>query len=230
VTRIPAACMAYDEDLSALLDGELPAGREAELRAHLDVCARCAKRLEELCSVDLALASLPAPAPAGDLHARLAARIAAGTAGEARPRDEALRPPRRARGAPPAPRRRALALGLAAAAAAALLLAVWGALRGGGEVAPGAPLAHSRPQPPTPLAPTPAPEPEPLVAREQAAPPAPAEPALAVAEAGLPELADLAESDVAMLVELETVEDLDVIANLDLLERFLALEERGGAG
>lgn len=239
MTQISPACLAYDEDLSALIDEELPTEREAELRAHLEVCARCAKRLEQLCNVDLALASLPALEPAGDLRARLAARIAAAPGDGAGPLDEAPRPLRRRRGPPPPTRRRALAVSAAAAAAAAaLLLAVWGAMRGGEQSAPEAPLARSQPMSPAPLAP--APPPAPLLAREEAAPPrpggvapaepAPSEPPLAVAEVGLPELADLPESDVAMLVEMEAVEDLDVIANLDLLERFLALEARGGAG
>ncbi|MDJ0852970.1 MAG: zf-HC2 domain-containing protein, partial [Myxococcota bacterium] len=74
---VPASCLPFDEDLSALVDDELGAEREAEVREHLAGCPRCAQRLEALCDVDLTLASLPAPEVSGDLRARLAARIAA---------------------------------------------------------------------------------------------------------------------------------------------------------
>lgn len=192
---MPASCMAYDEDLSALVDEELSAEREAELREHVAGCERCAHRLEAFCDVDLALASVPAPEVPGDLRARLAARVAA---------DQApARPAVRARSAPPAPRRRATGGRVAAllAVAAALVLAVWFAVRGDAPVQPALPVAQTPPGP-----------------------------ELELAEVGLPELGDLAEADVAILVELEDLEDLDVIANLDLLERFLALEAAGGAG
>ena len=57
MSEIPATCLAYDEELSALIDGELSVEREAEVRAHLDACARCRSQVEELCNVDLTLAS-----------------------------------------------------------------------------------------------------------------------------------------------------------------------------
>ncbi len=257
MSDVPASCQPFDEDLSALVDEELGPEREAEVRAHLAGCSRCAQRLEALCDVDLTLAGLPAPEVPGDLRARLAARIAAEPARIAAepeaPRAAAPPPPRRA----PPPRRRSRSALWMTAAAAALALAVWVAVRSEPGVAPQAPLART-PAPAPEAVPTPVPDPPALlvaveeppeapagpeepapaptpVAVEQPTPaPAPPEPALEaplqVAEAGLPELADLEEADVALLLELDAVQDLEVIANLDLLERFLALEERRGAG
>lgn len=255
MSDVPASCLAWDEDLSALIDEELPADREAELRPHLDACARCARRLEQLCNVDLALAGLDAPEAPSDLPARLAARIAAEAE---RPSLAALpaAPTARPRTAPPAPRTRWTAARLAAlgAAAAALLLAVWVALRSDAPLQPEPPLARVAPAPEAaPEAPVlersappleaelPAPQ---IAQQAPAAPPAPSpareiaspelafdpEPPVEMAEVGLPELADLEEEDVALLVELEAVEDFDVIANLELLERFLDAEAAGGAG
>jgi anti-sigma factor (TIGR02949 family) len=160
-------CAAYLEDLSAFLDGELPPGRAAELRAHLEVCPGCAARLSRLREVDARLvASARRVAVPGDLRARLAARIAADAAAPRRGaprRAPAWRGPRLAR--------RAAAFAAAAAAAAlALVLA-----RPGGETELGG-----------------------------------------------------SDEDLALLLELETVEDLDVIANLDLLERMVELGEGTG--
>ena len=143
-----AACQAIEEDLSALLDEELAPEREAELRAHLATCDRCARRLEELCNVDLALASLSAPEVASDLRAQLAERIAEherGAALSAVPASSGERP----RQAPPPRTRRWLgrrAAALAAVAAAALL-AVFATLRSGEAPAPDAPqIARPAPQ------------------------------------------------------------------------------------
>jgi hypothetical protein len=128
-----------------------------------------------------------------------------------------------------------------AGAAAGFLLALWIARRGAEEALPPAsPLAAA------PAAPAPAPAagapsatgpPAAVVARREPATPPRERPAaerspaptapLEPAAAGLPELADLREEDLALLLELEAVEDLEVIANLDLLERLLA---RPGAG
>ena len=250
MNEVPAGCLPFDEDLSALLDEELSTEREVEVREHLAGCARCAQRLEALCDVDLTLASLPAPQVPADLGARLAARLAA----EARPEPAPvarLRPR-----AAPARRRLAARPAIWLAAAAAAALAVWVAVTGQDAVAPPAPVAVTPPPPPRELPPSPpTPEPGRLVAAEEPAPPprppAPVapeptrvveskappaeaplatEPPLELAEAGLPELADLEESDVALLLELDAVQDLEVIANLDLLERFLVFEARRGAG
>ena len=45
-------CLSFGEDLSALLDAELEAGREAELRAHLATCDTCRAHLASLASVN----------------------------------------------------------------------------------------------------------------------------------------------------------------------------------
>jgi len=111
MSEIPADCLPFDEDLSALIDAELNAEREAEVRAHVEGCPRCALRLAALGNVDLALADVPAPEVPADLSRRLAARLAS----------EA---PRRAQTAPPGAERRGRGLrvagGLAAAAAVGL--------------------------------------------------------------------------------------------------------------
>lgn len=247
MSEVPASCIAWDEDLSALIDEELSVEREAELRAHLDGCSRCALRLEELCNVDLTVAGLPAPEVPGDLRQRLAARIATEAVRPAGASEAA--PPARARTLPPEHRPRWAAARLAGlgAAAAALLLAVWVAVRSDAPLQPEPSVAGLAPRtaiPEVPALEPSAPLPEPQAAQialeEPAAPPAPAvvspevaldaEPPVEMAEVGLPELADLEEEDVALLVEFEAVEDFDVIANLELLERFLDAEAAGGAG
>ena len=195
------ACQAIEEDLSALIDEELAPEREAELRAHLATCDRCARRLEELCNVDLALASLPAPEVAWDLRVQLAERIAeherrAALSAPAPRREERLRQ------APPPRRRRWLGRQVAALAAlaAAALLAVFATLRSGEAPVPDAP---------------------------QIAWPAPLEAAGTPPAVGLEELAD---EDLVMLLVLDAVEDLEVVANLELLEDLLELEGMEGAG
>jgi hypothetical protein len=235
VTEVHAGCVAYDEELSAMIDAELSAEREAELREHIAGCARCALRLEELCNVDLELASLGAPEVPGDLAARLEARIAAQATAPAPASGApaALRP----RSAAPARRRRSTGARFAlAAAAAAGLLAVWVAIRSDEPGPLERPLAQARQAVEPPIAEArQAPDlTEPEIAQ---APPAQdpvgagaAEQPVAMAEVGLSELSDLEEEDVAMLIELDAVEDFDVIANLELLERFLAAEASGGAG
>jgi anti-sigma factor RsiW len=76
---VPARCAPYDEDLSALLDGELDAGGAAVVRNHVEACARCTARVEALRAVDTRLramaAAVPSPAEAERL-ARLRARLA----------------------------------------------------------------------------------------------------------------------------------------------------------
>jgi len=173
------ACAEYDENLSALLDGELSEEREAEVRGHVAACPHCAPRLEALRRVDRLLAAAPAPPLPSDLRARLGARIAA-EPGRRQPR---IRRPRLRRFGPPA-------LGFAAAAAAALALYL--GVRGGET-----PLGAGAPA-------------------RQIAQTAPAMPL---------ELEDISAEDLAIVLEIETVEDLEVIANLDLLVRLVAAVE-----
>jgi anti-sigma factor RsiW len=210
VAEIAAGCRAFDEDLSALLDGELGAERRAEVEAHVAGCPGCAARLAELHAVDGALTALPAPAVAPDLGARLEHRLQQERYFEShRKRFRRISVP-------------ALVLPLAAAAALVLYLA----LR--------VPAPTQAPVEPIPVAKAPvAPDPAPQVARrEPAAPPseAAAEPAPQVAGAepapAADELDALDAEDLAVLLELETIEDLPVIANLEVLERLLR-EEAG---
>ena len=70
-------CEGFAEDYSALLDGELEAGRAVQMRAHVEGCAYCEAELQALRNVDAMLRAAPAPEVPSDLHARLRARIAA---------------------------------------------------------------------------------------------------------------------------------------------------------
>lgn len=207
----PTFCPEYDEDLSALLDGELSPTRAEEVRAHVAVCARCAARLAAFARVDSALSRSAAAQslPAG-LEARLRQRIGVGGTGRA------VSPEPRARGklAPRRPRRWAAWAGAAAAACAALALLVL--LRPGRETALPAPAELA--QAPAARAPSPTPS------RVDEA--APAEPPDA-------DLADASEDDLSLALELsqlggedvhQAVSDLDLIQNLDALERLDALD------
>ena len=53
MSEIATECLAFAEDLSALIDAELADVRESEVRAHVATCAACAERLQELGNVDL---------------------------------------------------------------------------------------------------------------------------------------------------------------------------------
>jgi anti-sigma factor RsiW len=186
-------CRSYEDDWSALLDGELPPERAAELSGHLTECARCRARVELLREVDALLTARGEPSIPEDLRARLQARI------DSDPRGGALGPDR------PAARWRwrelPAAVALAAAAAAVAYL-----MAPDEPVAPEQPIRTAR-------------------APSQAAP-----------ETAAPYLTRVPVEDVAVGLELEDVEeleleapeDLDVIANLELLEAFLALD--GGTG
>ncbi len=235
-------CSGYEADLSALLDGELGPERAAALRAHIAACERCRGQLARLERLDALLAGAPSPAVSASLHARLAARIA-----------EASRVDTRVRGADAAraraPRRSRLSRAAGAVAAAAAGVALYLAVVGrepaptGGESSP---VQIARPQAaPAPAAPQIAQRsaPAPGAASAPAAPRAPApphrEPAAAppvatevIARRPEPapaapasvDLDSLPDEDLGIALELDTVEDLDVIANLELLELMLAEE------
>jgi anti-sigma factor RsiW len=113
VSTAAPGCAGFDEDLSALLDGELTPQREQEVRAHLAACPGCSQRLETLRRVDAALRGLPLRPPAAALAERLRERLVA-------ERAPAARTSRRA----PGRRHRWFALPAAAAAAAVALAAV----------------------------------------------------------------------------------------------------------
>ncbi len=74
------SCTGFEEDLSALIDGELDAHREAEVRNHLDSCAECTEVLSAFQEVDGILAGLPAPALSGDVGERLVGLVRTGAA------------------------------------------------------------------------------------------------------------------------------------------------------
>ena len=54
-----------EADISAYIDGELPAARAASVRAHIDACDPCRTVLDELTSVKTMLTALPRPPTAG---------------------------------------------------------------------------------------------------------------------------------------------------------------------
>lgn len=240
----PAECLAYDEDLSALIDGELDTEREGEVRAHVDACAHCTERMQALCNVDLALASVPAPTVSADLASRLQARLAEDAPAEVTPLRRRERAPRRTP---------VLRYAVGFAAAAAILLAVLLVMpRDGAE--PGtrvaeneAPLPESVPEvvDPAPSLDEPLPEPS-LIAEEaeplrEVAPPVVDEPTpapalvpeqLAVADpAPAPEAAfdAISDEDLALAIDLDAVEELELMANLDLLETLVDLGIAEGA-
>ena len=161
-----------DEDLSALLDGELSPQRESELRARMVGAPALAARLAELERVDLALRAMPAEAPSPGLRASLRAKLeAAATAPADNPRS--VTHPRRllpswAGGT------------LAAAAALALYLAV---SSGNDSILD-------------------------------------AEPAR-IADV----LASATDEEIGIALEFETLADLEVIEDLELLELMVELEE-----
>ena len=238
----PIDCLAYADDLSALIDRELDAVRETEVRAHADACEHCAQRLQELCNVDRVLAGLPTPVVADDLQTRFQARLAAA--------GPAATPSRSSRSAPPRRRRRGAALGIAgglAVAAAVMLALLFGLPRDVSE--PGVPIAREDAAAPAEQRDVPEPEPrviadvpEPAAAVVAETPPAESAPVVA-AEQPLPEpaviepapaaqlgaLDALPDEDVALLLELDAVADLDLMDNLDLLEALVDLGVADGA-
>jgi anti-sigma factor RsiW len=111
----------------------------------------------------------------------------------------AAQPAPDARSAPPRRRARRAYAGWTAATAAAAALALYLALPGPAPVAPPVEVAGE-------------PEPAPPPAREN----------------GDPEFDALPAEEIAVGLELDTAQDLEVIANLELLEAYVALEEGRG--
>lgn len=69
-------CDSIREDLTALLDGELPPERRTVIEEHLARCDACRALRDRLRSLDrLLVEALPAAAPSRDFEARLRARI-----------------------------------------------------------------------------------------------------------------------------------------------------------
>ncbi len=197
-----------DEQLCALLDGELEPRDEARLRGALERDPALARRLRELEGVDAALRALPAPAASPDLRARLRARIDASGGALSEP------PRRRGRGqttgrrrAPVRRPRWRLRVGLAASLALAAALLVWLAL-------PRPPVPGSAPPGEAPLA-------------SQGAPGSPAamepSPASSGAEAS-------SETGVGSSMAGLSPEDVAVIEVLDWLDALGEIEPEAGRG
>ena len=210
----PATCRAFEEDLSALLDGELEPAREAEVRAHTAGCARCAERLARLARVDEALRSLPDAETPADLAERLRVRL-----DEERRRSSASAEDRGrsldARQAPPSQRpqprrRRWLPFAATALAAVLALYLVFGRPRPAGEE----PTLAERERT--------APEPE--IARREVPPEPPEE---LVSGPELEAIQSASDEDLALALALDTLADLDVIERLDVLEQLAALDGAG---
>jgi len=202
-------CLSFGEDLSALLDGELEAGREAEVRAHLATCEPCRTHLASLASVNEGLRALVGrPVPA-NLEAQLFARIAAEREnGVARPVSLLRRAP--------GGRRLGATFGAVALAAAAALALYLGVVRNRGPIEESPRIVQlpvRRPEP-APVAPHGPQAAAPQLAENASTPEDDTDPE--------PELDNASDEDLGVAVELDTLEDLDdldVIANLPLLER-----------
>ena len=203
MTRLPPPCAGFDEDLSAFLDGALAPDREEEVRAHLDLCDACVRRLEVFALADAAVAAE---------HAQPAVR----------PR---VVPLRRRRWLGVA----AGAVGALAAGLAALLLArPEAALR---DAAPELPATMADRQARlAPASPDPARAPAPTPAREaiaKAPVTLPGATSKAPAPAPPPDdadgrLATATDDELDLVDEIDTIEDLELIENLELVERLAA--------
>ena len=241
-------CDPFADDWSAFLDRELQSDREAAMAAHLSGCEVCRARVRALRAADATLrAALPAPEIPDDLRTRLQQRIDA----------DVVTPITGARVGIGGGANREIAVGrelvagrekrsrrrvgpvagglLAVAASVAISLVVpREAPVAPGPAAPVPPVARVTPPPAPALVPAPAPPPAspvaPPLAPEQS--PAPAA-RLAVEERltpqATPDPLDVATDDeLAVALELDTIEDLDVIENLELLEVLRLLEEETG--
>jgi len=252
VEAVPENCRLYDEDLSALLDGELSPARADELRRHCASCERCAAQLALLRAAnERLLSALRTPAPVAEearlarVEARLRARLAEeGLGGPQRRRSPTKSAPLRAR-----PGRWLVAAAAGLAAAAALGLAVLFQARSPVPVPrPLPPIAQTPPllapgpesQPPPPAM---SPQP-PAVAELPSVKPAPARPRPPTPRAAQPEeltppipsgqpeidLATADEEDIELASRLDMLEDFEVIQKLDLLERLQKAQEGAGSG
>ena len=217
-----------DEALSALHDAELSEEQAAALRARVDAEPALARRLDRFDAVDRRLRAHAAPEVSGDLFARLQRRIEkdrSGSHGSARLRT----PARRLLGA-----RLGLAGGLAAAAALTLYLAL-GSGPGNDparEAMPGLVKSAIAPEgsPPSSA--------ETVVAEREAV----ARPLLPEAVASAPGIAALrvpaldaewaaaSDEEVAIAMQYQVLEDLELIRDLEILELLAALEEGGSRG
>lgn len=130
---IAERCAPFDDDLSALLDGQLDAPRAAEVRAHAESCRDCAQRLAALRGVDAALRRVAAAPLDATRSERMRSALAASLRDEANGAAQGTPPLHRT---PPRQRRWLAPVGFAATAAAAAALVL--VLRTQSPVAPSA--------------------------------------------------------------------------------------------
>jgi len=257
--ELPERCLPFEQDLSALLDGELEAAREAELRAHVGGCPHCGERLAALRGVDAALRGLELPAVRPELAARMAARLAA-------ERGAASAPGTRAALQRPARRRRSMWVASLVPAAAVLalgLLVIPRLLERARSTPPGlapapaaSPIARREPEPTGRRAVPPGP----VQAPAAGAPPAPpveiasearrrpeaskvplgataadSVPAGGAGDAALAQLEAASDDELALAMavhdagDVESADDLALVEQLDTVETLEALD-RGGHG
>jgi len=202
-----------DEALSALRDGELSPSEQADLSRRVGSEPALRERMEAFEAVDRALGGLSSREVPADLGQRLRARV---DRDRVAPRVRLRDPDRRSTG----PRRPsgswgALGAGLAAAAALALYLAI----PMPGPQAPGPGFDPVTPGDPSPAA---------LVERvpSRIEPVAPAEEILADRQ----EFQNASAEEVAIAFHYETLADLEMIEELEMLELLAALDEGGPRG
>src|SRR5205809_133069 len=70
-------CEQVQSDLSAYVDGELPAKRQTEIGTHIAGCAACQRRVAELKKLAVGVAALPKLQPAPQFLADLRRKIRA---------------------------------------------------------------------------------------------------------------------------------------------------------
>jgi len=78
-------CRRVERNLSAYLDGELPAEESLRVGEHLKACSRCRRRFEELTRVETILSEFPGRDPSPFLWTRVQARLEAGRERRSRP-------------------------------------------------------------------------------------------------------------------------------------------------
>jgi len=161
-----------DEDLSALLDGELSPERESELRARIVGEPALSARLAELERVGLALRAMPTEAPSPELRASLRAKL----------EREGAAPAENSRAL--ADRRRFVPSWAGGALAAAAALALYLAVSSGSNF-----ILDAEP--------------------------------VRIADV----LAEATDEEIGIALEFETLADLEIIEDLDLLELMVELEE-----
>jgi len=236
MSGIPEQCLPFDEDLSAWIDGELDAAREAAVRAHVGSCARCTPRVAALRGVNHSLRGL-ASRPHHGLAARMAERIAAERSRAAAP------PSARLRGR--APRRSAaqrIAGLVAMVAAVALGLLVVPKLFPPAPI-PAAPALAREPAPAPPVADSRvasnqvAQSPRPDTSKRHfgaSAAEAPAGEAASAADAGLAQLREASDDDLELAAALQDAGGVDSPDDLALVERLDEVEslppDSGGRG